>query len=125
MGYFNRSIHFFCILQLYNNGNWMGIIQQISYMFWSFGLIFILCNFGQKLTNQFDELNDALYMCDWYSFPLENQRMLPTILIATQQSVALKGFGNILCSRETSKSVSVFNLKIYFNEILLWIILIF
>lgn len=46
---------------------------------------------------------DAL---DWYIFPIEMQKMLPTILIEAQQLVALECFGSILCSREVFKQVS-------------------
>lgn len=51
------------------------------------------------------ELNDEIYQCDWYLFPYHIQRMLPMILINTQQRVVLQGFGNIVFLRETFKEV--------------------
>lgn len=77
-------------------------------MFWSFACIFFLCEFGQKLKNEFDELNNTVYNFDWYSFPIEMQRILPIFLNISQDSVALRGFGNVEYERLAFKSVSQF-----------------
>ena len=58
------------------------------------------------VTGSFADLNDAIYQLDWYTFPSEIQRMLPTLLMNAQQEVIIKGFGNMICKRETFKTVN-------------------
>lgn len=61
------------------------------------------------VTQKFFEVNHGFFECDWHSFPIEIQRnYLPIILMNTQQTTILRGFGNIPISRETFKKVSVF-----------------
>lgn len=92
----------------------MILIVQIVLMFWSFFMIFLHCNFGEIITNAFSDINEQLYQCDWYTFPLDIQRMQATILINTERPILLKGFGNILSTRDTFKRV---NLQIYIRNI--------
>lgn len=61
------------------------------------------------VTQKFVEVNHGLFECDWYLFPIEIQRKyLPIILMNTQKTVKLRGFGNIDITRETFKKVSIF-----------------
>lgn len=55
--------------------------------FWSFAFIFFFCEFGERLSNGFRELNDMCYQLDLYLFPIEIRPMLPTILVVAQQPV--------------------------------------
>lgn len=82
------------------------IIILFCEMFWSFSLIFIFCDFGERVSSGFGEINDAISAFDWHLFPIGAQRMLPTILIVTQQPVALRGFGNVSFLREVFANVS-------------------
>ena len=84
----------------------MSMIGQGSLMIWSFLQMFILCQFGEMVNSSFADLNDEFYQLDWYSFPSEFQRMLPTLLMNAQQEVVIKGFLNVLCTRETFKKVN-------------------
>lgn len=72
----------------------------------SVGLAFYACELGQRITNAFSSLDEALNELDWYSLPIEIKKILPTIMISTQETVALNCFGSILCGREVFKSVS-------------------
>lgn len=68
-------------------------------------LLLGICGFSQRISNAFEEINDVIVQFDWYLFPIEINRMLPTILLVTQHSVALKCFGSMACNRETYKMV--------------------
>lgn len=81
------------------------MMKQFVAIIWSFGQIFLSCELGERVSNQFYALNDALYQSDWYLFPDELQRMLPTLLMATQRQVVPRGFGNLLCIRESFQKV--------------------
>lgn len=82
------------------------LISLFCVMFWSFSLVFFLCEFGENISGEFDELNGVIYQCNWHLCPLEVQNKLPIILISTQDPIILSGFGNVLCTREAFKSVS-------------------
>lgn len=87
-------------------------------MFWSFFHVFMFCDFGENLSNGFDALNSEICNRNWYSFPIEIQRLLPIILVSTQKPVQLLGFGNIPCTRETFKVVIYSsNFKIFLSNV--------
>lgn len=77
----------------------------ICQMCWSLDLVFIICEFGERACNGFDKLYDETCQLDWYSFPIEVQGMLPIVMIATQQPVVIRGFGNIQCTRNVFNRV--------------------
>ena len=84
------------------------MVQPVILLFYTFFVNLIYCNFGQIITNGFEEIYDTIEDCDWHLFPMEIQRnCLPIILINTQQSVVVQGFGNIDLSREMFKRVSI------------------
>lgn len=75
------------------------------YGLYSFGIVFIACEFGQYVSGVFEEIEDDIEVFDWYLFPHELQRMLPMILIVTQKPLQLKFFGSISLLREYFKKV--------------------
>lgn len=85
------------------------LIVLTCLMFWSFSLVFFFCEFGELILTDFDGLSDGLYDNEWYLYPLDVQRMIPTILIGTQDVISIRGFGNIECTRNTFKMVRPLN----------------
>lgn len=71
----------------------------------SFGLLFVYCEIGERVADNFEEINSAFCGMDWYLFPTEARRMMPIILMATRQAVQFKGYGNIPATRGTFKGV--------------------
>lgn len=61
--------------------------------------------FNQMCTDQFDKIDDEIIQLNWYSFPNEIQRILPAVMLSTQQSAVIKCFGNVLCARVQVKKV--------------------
>lgn len=74
---------------------------------YAFGIVLIICEFGQRCCSAFDGIIGIIDQFNWYSFPYEIQRLLPIILIMMQQPVALKCFGSISCNHENFKKVSL------------------
>ena len=72
---------------------------------WALILLFILCDFGQKLTNQFELLEDEMYNCKWYLFPMKMRLTFAFAMMNVQELATFQGLGNIELSRETSKKV--------------------
>lgn len=61
---------------------------------------------GQRLSIAYNEIDNKINQLDWYLLPMEVQRMLPMLMINTQQPYKIVCFGSILCERETFKIVS-------------------
>lgn len=90
------------------------MLKSFCLLFWSILQIMLLCDFGERLTGRFDEIDMALCECDWYTFPIGIQKMLPMLLISTQNPVVLQGFFNVSCTRESFKKV---RLETYFEKV--------
>lgn len=90
----------------HNTGVSIKLMKPLIVAFWSFFSIFLFCELGEHVSGQFNDLNDAIYQSEWYAFPIEVQRMLPILLMATQHQVVLQGFGNLSCIRESFKKVT-------------------
>lgn len=75
-------------------------------VFWSFFAISVFCELGEKISGQFDELDEAIYQSDWYEFPTKVQRVLPIIMMTTQQTTVPCGYGNLPCIRESFQRVT-------------------
>lgn len=81
------------------------LFSLVSLTFWSFSLAFFFCEFGELISNNYNGLPIGLYDNKWYLYSLDEQRLMPTILIGTQDVVRLRGFGNAQCTREAFKTV--------------------
>lgn len=87
--------------------NFMVMMLPIINATFGSAVVFVTSELGQRMTDAFNEIDFILSQLDWYLFPGEMQRMLPTIIADAQQPVELKCFGSIGCSREVFKNVSV------------------
>lgn len=77
------------------------------FTFCAFALLFLFCEFGKRIIDASNKFGDELLMCDWYVFPTSIQKTLPLAMIGLQKPFILCGFGNIQCTRESFKFVSV------------------
>lgn len=68
-------------------------------------IVFVVCEFGQRLTDQFEMFDEKLSLCKWYLFPFELQQMFLIVMSNTQQLTCLHGYGNIPCTRDSFKEV--------------------
>lgn len=83
-------------------------------MVWVLFLLFVACELGERVSNEFDELDDEIYHFNWYKFPQNVCRTLPMIQMCTQQPVRINVFGKrITCTREIFQKVSS-NQRSYF-----------
>lgn len=89
----------------------IDLFLAVALLFWAFFQIFLYCEFGERLMERFDEIEDEVFNWSWYKMPLNIQKMLPIIINGIQQPVGLTGFGGIRCTREAFQNVGflVFN----------------
>lgn len=76
-------------------------------MYWSFLLVFGLCECSERVTSYFDHI-DLYIQCDWYTFPWCIRCSMTVIIHNTQESVILPVYGKIACNREAFKRVRCF-----------------
>lgn len=74
--------------------------------FYAIGTVFVSCELGQRIWDEFVEINDVIGQFDWYLFPDELKRIHPFIIHIAQQPANITFFGSISCSRNVFKSVS-------------------
>lgn len=58
--------------------------------------------------NQFEMFNHELDQCNWYLYPIKMQRMLAIVMVNSQQTVFIRGYGNLACVRDYFKRVIIF-----------------
>lgn len=68
-------------------------------------LLFASCELVGRISQEFNDICDMVDQFDWYRFPCEMQKILPIIMMSTQQPVEFECFGSIACNRETFKRV--------------------
>lgn len=69
------------------------------------GYVFVLCEPGARMTDQFEAIGDELEQCNWYTLPIKMQQLYIIFLADTQNSINITSFAGIECTRETSKKV--------------------
>lgn len=72
---------------------------------WVFALSFILCEFGQRVTDQFEEYSVEFDRCKWNNLPIEMKRMYLVFLSDVQQPKNIQSYGRIVYTRQTFKRV--------------------
>lgn len=104
-----RTLHWnfrlFFFQQSDDNSNTAELILPIIMVGWSFTIIFFYCHFGAMVCNQFSNFDDELCQCHWYLFPVEVQKLLLIFMSDSQQSTYIRGYGGILCTRDSFKNV--------------------
>lgn len=83
--------------------NPLDLVKPMCSVFWSNAIIYLICEYGQMLTNYFDQLSNAFWECDWIAFPKDIQRIFLIIIHNAQQEVIIEIFDKASCSRETFK----------------------
>lgn len=91
------------------------VIDVVIKACYAFGVIFSICEFGQQLSNRFDEIHSSIWELDWFLFPIENKKTLTVVLAIAQRPARVVTFGNVAVTRETCKSV---NLIQFLNDFL-------
>lgn len=83
----------------------LEIISSFTQMFWAFAFIFLLCYFGELITKQFNEFDEQLFQCDWYSYPIEMQILYSRFILYSQQPTYIQGYGGTFCTRDNFRKV--------------------
>lgn len=82
------------------------LLMTVFMVCYAFGVVFVACEVGQRISNEFSEINDVIERFDWYLFPDELKKILPIVMNLAQRPVCIDFFGSIACSRDVFKKVS-------------------
>lgn len=72
---------------------------------WSFGLIFVCSELCQIISSAFNRIDNKLTGLSWYLLPIELWKILPIVVVNTQEPISIGCFGSISCERITFKNV--------------------
>lgn len=109
-------LHSIVWLQSNPDLNHMALLRPIILVLWAFGTHFLFCECGEMVTNQFNKFNDALDQCSWYLFSIRMQKQFVIVLANAQQSTNIRGYGNMLCARQSFKTVSMFDSCLFMHS---------
>lgn len=70
-------------------------------------MIYILCHFGQRVTQHYECLEYECYAISWYMLPLNIQKNWPIMIRVAQKPIELRGIGSIGLNRQTYMQVKV------------------
>lgn len=97
---------FFCKIQSSGTQGDIDVVANLLFKtLYSFILIFILCELGERVRFGFEKIGNEINNMNWYLFSIKMQRMIPTMQITGQQDIQLMAFGNFPCSRDNFKKV--------------------
>lgn len=69
-------------------------------------LFFLVCDFGEEVTNQLTSISDSFYEILWYQLPIDLQKYFILSILNAETSVHLEGFG-LYSTRDTFKKVII------------------
>lgn len=72
---------------------------------WIFLNDLLACEFGERVTNQFDQFKERFERCQWYELLIGMQRMYLIFLLDVQQPTIIQSYAGIAGTRETFKKV--------------------
>lgn len=93
----------FQTLNVFNSIIFVALFFDVSY---AFGSVFVLCELAQQISEGFNEMNDVIGQFYWPQWPIEVQRLLPTVLAVIQRPIDFTVFGTIGCNRAFFKKVN-------------------
>lgn len=89
-----------------DNVNPIEIFRPAFVVFWSIVIVFVDCECGERLAQQFNEIDTEYSQSKFYFFPVDLQRMYLILMLDIQQPVYIRGYGNIVCTRDFFKEVT-------------------
>lgn len=89
----------------------MMLIVMAFEVFYSFCVVFVTCELGERLMSEYEDIEYVICQFDWYLLPADVQKTLPTIIINAQQAVNIQCFGSTNTSRESFQKVRIVKIE--------------
>lgn len=120
----NVPLFVYFISQLIMEGDIMGLVQIIIILISHTLSQYLFCHFGDRVTQRFEEIGDALYNISWYLLPPKVQKHLPVAIANAQKRVYVQGCADIRSNKELFRKVG-FSLAQQMNRFELIVFAIF
>lgn len=95
----------FMNLKLGNNFNLTEVALAVLATIISIIFIFVFCECGEMVNQQFSTFNKEFCQCNWYLFPHEMQQMFVLFMSGTNQPMQICGYANTKFTRKMFKRV--------------------
>lgn len=93
--------------QVSSDANLTEIMVLSMAVSWTFTFIFMVCEPGEHVTQDFNAFDKEVEQCYFYMLQNPMKRLYLIFLLDTQQSINIQCYGRILCTRNTLKQVIV------------------
>lgn len=91
------SLHQLYLQQLLATGLTIDHLSLITNSLGPFAFFFIICESGNYLTQEFNQIADAYYKTSWYMLPVDMQKIWPVAIGFGQMEI---GIGSTHCKRD-------------------------
>lgn len=105
LGYMHQSNSLFCI-QFTDENSTVMLLESVLFGIWALTLVLVVCEFGEKMSDEYEGVERAINRLDWYRLPTDIQRMLPIMFMYCQEPLIVKFFGSLSVSRCQFKKVN-------------------
>lgn len=85
------------------------VVDMVFLIAW----LFIYCEAGERVMNEFNAFHEKLCQCRWYAFSVEVQQIYLTTSSCTQEPVVIHGFANTACTRDAFKRVIFLDISVF------------
>lgn len=92
------------------NRDTAGLIKQLFILFETMIPIFIMSLISEEIADQLESF-DFYNVIIWYKLPSNMQRIMPFIIMHTQNPFVFELYGNVACNCETFKKVIIKSYK--------------
>lgn len=92
--------------------DWASLLQICITLLILMAALYCFCYFGDRVTQRFDDISDAIYLMAWHLIPLSTQRHLPMIISQAQKKVYVRGYAEIHSTRQIFMQVISGHLKL-------------
>lgn len=93
------------------------LMSSVGAIFGASAITLIYCEFAERVSSGFDEICDMICELHWYLYAEEIQKMMPTIIVNSQEPVNMDGFANCSCSRVQFKKVKFIHIKPFYCNV--------
>ncbi|XP_055304930.1 uncharacterized protein LOC129569791 [Sitodiplosis mosellana] len=93
------------INDLTKTGDFVGILQGGVSVLISLFPFFLFCHFGGEITQQFDDIGNAVYQLEWYRLPLDMQKDLQIVIALAQERIYMRGYGDTRTTHSVFKKI--------------------
>lgn len=106
--------------KLSSNPSTAGILISTLMICWTLLFLFFCCELGEMVANRLNSLDNELCRCDWHVFSVEMRRFYIITMCNTQQATIIRGYGNMVCTRDSFKKVSFIQMYVIEIQSKIW-----